>query len=131
MLDTRVTDTDARSYCDLSSSKVLENAGKIKKDDYLTPCLTRRRGFVFLLYSVDGVAGKETKSFERCIALLLSRKGDCPFSDMVGYMRRHMGLAIICHNTTLLRGSPSKYRRGPEIKNTADYEAVQESNHNT
>ena len=84
MLDTRVTDTDARSYCDLSSSKVLENAGKIKKDDYLTPCLTRRRGFMPLLYSVDEVAGKEAKSFERCIASLLAEKWDRPYSGMVG-----------------------------------------------
>ena len=63
VLDTRVTDTDDRSYAQLSSAHVLKAAEKIKKDKYLAPCLARRRGFMPLVYFVDGVAGKEDKSF--------------------------------------------------------------------
>ena len=74
VLDTRVTDTDARSYAQLSSAQVLKAAEKVKQDKYLAPCLARRRGFMPLVYSADGMAGKEAKSFERCIASLLAVK---------------------------------------------------------
>ena len=126
MLDTRVTDTDARSYSDLSSSKVLKNVEKIKKDKYFTPCLARPRSFMRLVYSVDGMAGEEAKSSEKRIALLLDGKWDRPYSEMVGYVRGHMCVAIIRHNTTLLHGSLSKYPEVPEIEDAASYEAVQE-----
>ena len=126
-----MTNTEARSYSDLSSAKVLKNAEKIKKDKYLAPCLARRRGFMPLVYSVDGIAGKEAKSFERRIASLLAVKWDCLYSEMVGYVRGRMGLAIIRHNTTLLRGSRSKYRELPEIEDAAGYEAVHEKHLDT
>ena len=108
VLDTRVTDTDARSYSQLSFAQVLKAADKVNKDKHLAPCLARRRGFMPLVYSVGGMAGKEAKSFERCIASLLAVKWDCPYSEMVGYVRGRMWLAIIRHNTTLLRGFRSK-----------------------
>ena len=124
VLDTLVTDTVARSYLELSSAKVLKAEKKLKKDKYLAPCLARRRGFMPLVYSVDGTAGKEAKSFERRIASLLPEKWDRPYSEMVGYVRGRMGLAIIHHNTTFLRGSGSKYRKVLEIEDAAGYEAV-------
>ena len=131
VLDTRVTDTDARSYAQLSSSQVLKAAEKVKKDKYLAPCLARRGGFMPLVYSVDGMAGKEAKSFERRIASLLAAKWDRPYSEMVGYVRGRMGLAIIRHNTRLLRGSRSKYREVLEIEDAAGYEAMREKHLDT
>ena len=47
---------------------------KVKKNKYLAPCLARRQGFMSLVYSADGMAGKEAKSFERRIASLLAEK---------------------------------------------------------
>ena len=64
VLDTRVTDTDARSYAQLSSAQVLKAAEKVKKDKYLAPCLARRRGFVPLVYSVDEMAGTDLRRSE-------------------------------------------------------------------
>ena len=65
---------------------------------------------MLLVYSADGMAGKEAKSFKRRIASLLAVKWDRPYSEVVGYVRGRMGLAIIRHNTRLLRGSWSEYR---------------------
>ena len=84
-----------------------------------------------LVYSVDEMAGKEAKSFERRIASLLAGKWDRPYSEMVGYVRGRMGLAIIRHNTTLMRGSRSKYREVPEIEDAAGYKAVREKHLDT
>ena len=58
-------------------------------------------------------------------------KWDRPYSEMVGYVRGHMGLAIIRHNTRLLRGSRSKYREVLEIEDTAGYKAVCEKHLDT
>ena len=84
-----------------------------------------------LVYSVDGMAGKEAKSFERRIASLIAVKWDHLHSKMVGYVRGRMGLAIIRHNTRLLRGSRSKYREVLEIEDAAGYEAVREKHTDT
>ena len=65
------------------------------------------------------------------IASLLAVKWDRPYSEMVGYVRGRMGLAIIHHNTRLLRGSRSKYREVPEIEDVAGYEAVREKHLDT
>ena len=86
-MDTQVTITDARSYSDLSSAKVLKNAEKRKKDKYLAPCLARQMGYMPLVYSVDGMAGKEAKSFERRITSLLAVKWDFPYREMARPMR--------------------------------------------
>ena len=47
---------------------------------------------------------------------------------MVGYVPGRMGLAIIRHNTRLLRRSRSKYREVLEIEDAAGYEDVREKN---
>ena len=48
-----------------------------------------------LVYSVEGMASKEAKSFERRIASLLAAKWDRPYSEMVGYVRRSKDLASL------------------------------------
>ena len=45
---------------------------------------------------------------------------------MVGYVRGRMSLAIMRHNTMLMRGSRSKYQEVPEIENVAGYKDVRE-----
>ena len=110
ILDIRVTDTDAKSYIPYTSRKVLERAAKEKKDKYLAPCLERRRSFVPLIYSVDGMACKEAKAFERRVASLMASKWDRQYSEMVGFVRGRMSLAVIRANTMLLRGARTSRR---------------------
>ena len=59
-----ISDTDQPSYKDDSSKKVLEAHVKRKKGKYLQACLDRRRSFTPLVYSVDGMACREARSFE-------------------------------------------------------------------
>ena len=125
VLDICITDTDAPSYKDILSAKVLERAAKAK---YLHPCLDWRRSFTPLVYSVDGMACKEAKSFEKRIACFLEEKWDQPYSEMVGYVRGRMGMAIIWSNTVLLRGARVHKRTVPWVWDDAEYEAVREQN---
>ena len=123
VLDVRVSDTDAKSYKSKSSAKVLEAAEKEKKDKYLHACLERRRSFMPLCYSVDGMAGKEAKAFEKRIASMLAAKWESPYSEMMGYIRGRMGMAVVRANTMMLRGSHSRRRFIPVVEDTAAFVA--------
>ncbi len=96
---------DAKSYANSTSAKVLENAAKRKRDMYGEACLERRRSFGALVYSVDGMPCKEAKAFERRIASLLAAKWDRTYSEMVGFVRTRISVAIVRSNTLLLRGA--------------------------
>lgn len=125
ILDIRVTDTDAKSYASTSSAKVLEKAAKVKKDKYLDVCLERRRSFAPIVYSVDGMACKEAKAFEKRIASLLASKMDRRYSEMVGFVRARMSLAVVRSNTLLLRGSRVPFNRRPVYDDGAAFEAIE------
>jgi hypothetical protein len=43
-------------------AKVLEQHEKEKKDKYLQNCLEMRKNFMPMVYSVDGIAGREAES---------------------------------------------------------------------
>ena len=106
VLDVKVMDTDAPSYqSTLDARKVLEKAARQKKAKYLGACLERRRSFMPLVYSVDGMAAKETRAFERRTASLLASKLNRRYSEMCGIVRSRMALAVVRSNTLLLRGS--------------------------
>jgi hypothetical protein len=124
IIDVRITDTDSKSYASSSSEKVLERAAKLKKDKYLAACLERRRSFVPLVYSVDGMPCKEAKAFERRVASLLAAKWDRPYSEMVGFVRTRMSVAIVRSNTLLLRGARAARAERPLIEDAAALNAM-------
>jgi len=124
VLDIRITDTDARSYQNISSAKVLERAAKVKKDEYLDACLDRRRSFMPIVYLVDGMACKEARAFDKQVAPLLAAKWDRRYSKMVGFVRGRMSLAIIRSNTMLLRGARAGRAFRPAIEDSAGVEAL-------
>jgi hypothetical protein len=124
VLNIRVTDTDSKSYLSMSSAKVLEKAAKEKKTKYLDACIERRRLFVPLVYSVDGMEGKEAKAFEGQVASLLASKMNRPYSEMCGFVRSCMALAIVRSNTLLLCGSRSGRALRPSLADGAAFELM-------
>jgi hypothetical protein len=126
IMDIRVTDTDSKSYSTTSSEKVLEKAAKLKRDKYAKACLERRRSFTALVYSVDGLACKEAKAFERRVASLLASKWDRRYSEMVSFVRTRMSIAIVRSNTLLLRGARNHGRAmRPVIEDAAALNAME------
>ena len=113
VLDVCITDTDQPSYKDDSSKKVLEGHVKRKKNKYLQACFDRRRTFTPLVYSVDGMACKEARSFEKRITSLLADKWDRSYSELVGYVRGRMAMSILRSNSVCLRGAQVKKRTVP------------------
>ncbi len=74
IFDVQVCDTDAKSYGNCESKKVLEGAARRKKDKYEEACLEWHQDFTPMIYSVDGMANKHARTAERQIAGLLAAK---------------------------------------------------------
>ncbi|EJK76592.1 hypothetical protein THAOC_01635, partial [Thalassiosira oceanica] len=111
ILDFVITDTDGQL-----SKKVLEKAAKREKDKYLEACRERRRDFIPMAYSVDGLAGKEARAAEKRLASLPASKCNRPYSEMACFVKTRMSLSIVRSISMLLRGSRSSAwkRRAPD-----------------
>ena len=75
-------------------------------------------------YSINGMACKEARAFEKRIASLLWGKWNCTYSELVGYVRGRMAMSILCSNTVCLRGARVKKRTVPWVEDGAGYEAT-------
>jgi hypothetical protein len=116
IFDVRITDTDARSARGRDFAKVLAAHEKEKKNKYLQPCLQMRKDFTPLVYSVDGIAGREARNAERKLATHLAAKWGKGYSEMVHYVRVRMALAVVRANSLLIRGSRDRQRASrPQI----------------
>lgn len=120
IFDIRLTDTECRTTRNQDPEKVLNKCEKLKKDKHLRACLQNRRDFTPLVYSVDGMAGRETKQAERRMASLLAGKWDRDYSEMVAYVRARMAIAVMVQaNTLLIRGTHQRQRPRPFIHSGA------------
>ena len=90
-----VTDTDAPYQRSTDVDRVLSRHEKRKKDKYLEACLARRRTFTPLIYSVDGMQGKEGLAATRRLAAVLAPKWHRPYSVVCNYVRARMSLALV------------------------------------
>ena len=113
-MDVRVTDMDAKSYRGSTSAKVLEKAAREKRAKYEKACLKQRRSFMALVYSVDGMAGKGDRAYEKRIASLLADKWSRESSSITGWVKARKALAVVRSNTLLLRGSMTRYSWNPD-----------------
>ena len=104
IFDIRICDTDAKSYGNVSSEKVLERFARQKKEKYEEACRENRRDFTPMVYSVDGLACEAARAAEKRLGGLLAKKWDRRYSEMVAFIRQRMSLAIVRSNTMLLRG---------------------------
>ena len=105
ILDICVTGTDAKAYKDLSLRTVLEAETWAKKAKYLKVYLDKRHTFAPLAYSVNGMAGVESRAFEKRIASLLAENWNWEYIELVGFVRAKIVMPVIIAKTLLLRGA--------------------------
>ena len=116
IFDVRITDTDARSVRGRDYTKILAAHEKEKKTKYLQSCLQMRKDFTPLVYSVDGIAGREARNAEKKLATHLAAKWGRSYSEMVYYVRVRMALSVVRANSLLIRGSRDRQRASrPQI----------------
>jgi hypothetical protein len=111
LFDVRITDTESRSTRNQDPARIIAKCEKEKKAKHLEACLERRKDFVPLVYSVDGISGREAKSAERRLASALAWKWKRHYSEMCGYVRARMALSVVRANTLLIRGSRVRQSR--------------------
>jgi hypothetical protein len=103
IFNVRISDTDAASYSGLDPRKVLARQEKSKKEKYGPPCADRRRHFTPLVFSVDGLLGDEAQAASKRLARALSVKWKRSYSELCGYVRSRLSLALVRSTSMLLR----------------------------
>ena len=71
-----------------------------------------------MVYSADGIPGAEALATQKRLATLLSYKLKREYSEMCGFVRERMSLAIVRSNSLILRGPRDKgarIRQRPEL----------------
>ena len=122
MFDIRIVNLDVGSYLRMTPEKALAKAEKEKKDLYLQACLERRRTFTTMVYSEDKIPGAEALDAQKRLAALLSYKLKREYSEMCGFVRGRMTLAIVRSNSLLLsspRGKVARIRQWTELMDRA------------
>ena len=103
-----LSNLDACSYLRMTPEKALSKAEKVKKDLHLQACLERRRTFTPMVYSEYRIPGVEALATQKRLAVLLSYKLKREYSEMCGFVRARMSLAIVRSNSLLLHGPRNK-----------------------
>jgi hypothetical protein len=84
---------------------VQQKQEKVKRTEYLRPCLEQRRSFVPFVVSKDGLLGREAKNLLKPIALRLTAKWEQPYSVVRGFVNARINLAILQATNPCIRGS--------------------------
>jgi hypothetical protein len=105
IIDVRVTDTDQPTHCKKDPASVLLSQEKEKKKKYLEPCLEQRRHFTPFVDSTDGLLGREASFFAKRLAQKLAIKWQRSYSQICGYVKARLSIAIVRATHLCLRGS--------------------------
>ena len=118
---------EACSYQNNSPIKFLADQEKEKKDKYLCPCQEQQEDFTPMVYSVNGIGGREARGAKKRLASYLAIKWGWPYSQMVHYVRVWMAITVVCSNSLLLWGSCNQDIRGtqPLVESGAALHCVQ------
>jgi hypothetical protein len=115
IFDVRITDTDQPSNRNTDPSKVLLRHEKEKKDKYGSLCIAQRRTFTPLVFSVDGLLGKEATAASKRLASSIAGKWKRSYSEICGYVRSRLSIALIRSSSRCLRAdrTPTQRFRNP------------------
>jgi hypothetical protein len=86
-------------------SKVLEAAEILKQKKYLQPCLDQHHHVTPFIVSVDGLIGKEAKMVLKVLASRTATKSGKTYSNVMGYMRARLSIAIVRATHVCLGGA--------------------------
>ena len=102
----------------MTLEKALAKAEKEKKELCLQACLESRRNFTPIVYSAERLPGAEALASQKRSAALLSYKLKREYSEMCGFVRARMSLAIVRYNSLLLcvhRDKGARIWQQPEV----------------
>jgi hypothetical protein len=86
-------------------TKITRRYWRRRRNQYLCLCLEMWKDFTPLVYSVDGIVGRETKNREKRLVYHLSEKWHKPLPQMGYYVQIRMFIAMVSANSLLIHGS--------------------------
>ena len=101
----RITDTDAASFQNTAPAKVLAKQEKDKKAKYGQARRQAHKTFTPLVYSVDGLEGTEASAARKRLAARLAAKWGRQYSQICGFIRSRVSLALVRSTSRCLRGT--------------------------
>jgi len=111
IFDICVTDTDAPSNRHSAPQSVLRRHERKKKEKYGALCIARRRTFTPLVFSVDGLVGEEATAASRRLASNLAAKWKRSYSEVCGFVRSRLSVALVRSASRCLRAERNPIRR--------------------
>ena len=108
MFDIKIVNLGAGSYLRMTPEMALTKAEKKKKYLYLQAFLELRRTFNPMVYSTGGKPGAEALATKNILDVLLSYKLKQEYSEICGFVRARMSLAIVRSNNLVLRSPCEK-----------------------
>ena len=115
IFDVRITDTEVKSNRGRDPMKVLASHEDAKKAKYNDACQRQRRHFTPLVFSVDGLRGVEASAASKKLASLLAVKWHRSYSQVCGFVRSRMSLALVRATSRCLRAERKPFARTPAI----------------
>jgi hypothetical protein len=114
-MDVCITDTDQPTNRNSATSKVLLRHEKEKKNKYGDLCIAKRQTFTPLVFSIDGLFGKEAAAASKRLASSLAAKWKRSYSEICGYVRSRISIALIRSSSRCLRvdRTPTQRFRNP------------------
>jgi hypothetical protein len=93
------------------AAKVLLRHEKEKKNKYGDLCIARRRTFTPLVFSIDGLLGKEATAASKRLASSLAAKWKRSYSEICGFVRSRLSIALVRSSSRCLRGDRNPTHR--------------------
>ena len=103
MFDIRIVNLDVGSYMCMMPENSLAKEEKEKKGLYLQAYLERISTFTPMVYSADGIPGLDALASQNMLATLLTCKLKWGYSEICGFVKARISLAIVRSNRLLLR----------------------------
>jgi len=116
IFDIRVTDTDAASYRTTDPKTVLQRHEREKKAKYNNLCLARHRHFTPLVFSVDGMQGKEATAAIKKLSSHLSSKWKRTYSEVCGFTKSRLSVALARSASRCLRADRDPLINRPDTE---------------
>ena len=84
---------------------MLEAHEREKKKKSLEACLEHCQNFSPFVESTDNLLGKESRTLLKKLSALLAKKWEKPYSEICGYVKARMSIAMVRATHLCLRGS--------------------------
>ena len=110
LFDCCIVNPESSSLQHIPLQAIFNQRKNKKRATYSKAAKARRASFTPILATCDAVFDKEAEHYFKRMAVHLSKKWKCGYSQTIGYIRARMQICILRSASLCLRGSRTKWR---------------------